>query len=287
MKWAKRIRISRLRTVIRLMSLLVACFACVPVAALVQAGDIGDKSEISVFSCPGQAKIPVSFQIDCTHLKNAADRQLCRPFIQNQACKVFPAYRKITGIELEKTCKSIKFTIFDDDNWPHPKGEGGLALNCAVDYLAKYSLQSHAQSKIGPYDVHELLHEYQIALGALPDPHVLFSSSMAEAMKEIGETDDYERAIKEMQSEAPRLVQELQSGKVTGPKQCAVAETQVEETLYLADSRAVYSFYRKLVISKNASIADRQARFDRMFWVVSGPKPEVKKFLLDNGCSPF
>ena len=82
-------------------------------------------------------------------------------------------------------------------------------------------------------------------------------------------------------------MQELESGKVTGPKQCAVAETQVEETLYLENSRLVYAFYRKLVISRNPSIADRQARFGRMLWVVSGPKPEVKKFLLDNGCAAF
>lgn len=264
----------------RILPLLVSC-------SLFLSGAVWAQDHASVSRCPGQPTIPVSFEIDCSHIKDSATKQLCRPFIENQACKVFPAYRKITGIELEKTCKSIKFNIYDEDNWPHPKGEGGLAMNCAVDYIAKYSLQAHPNSKIGPYDVHELLHEYQIALGALPDPHSLFASSMAEAMKEIGETDDYERAIKEMKAEAPRLVQELQSGKITGPKQCAVAEAQVEETLYLADSRAAYAFYRKLVISRNANIADRQARFGRMFWVVSGPKPEVKKFFLDNGCASF
>lgn len=245
------------------------------------------QDQASVSTCPGQPKIPVSFQIDCSHVKAPADKELCHPFIQNQACKVFPAYRKITGINLENTCKSIKFTIYDDDNWPHPKGEGGLALNCGVDYLAKYSLQAHPRSKIGPYDVHELLHEYQIALGALPDAHVLFSSSMAEALKEIGETDEYNRSMQNIKAEAPRLKQELQDGKIPEPKRCPVAETQIEETLYLENSGSVYAFYRKLTISRNPSQADRQARFDRMFYIVSGPKPEVKKFLLDSGCSPF
>ncbi len=254
---------------------LLLLFGC---AALAQ-------DQISVSSCPGAAKIPVAFQIDCSHVKDAASKQLCRPFIQNQACKVFPAYRKITGINLEATCRSIKFNIYDDDNWPHPKGEGGLAGNCGVDYLAKYSLLAHPASSIGPYDVHELLHEYQLALGALPDAHVLFSSSMAEALREIGETAEYDRAIKNMRSEAPRLEQELRSGKITGPKQCAVAETQVEETLYLQNSRSVYAFYRKLEVSKNPAQADRQARFDRMFYLVSGPNPEVKKFLQENGCA--
>ena len=220
-------------------------------------------------------------------MKDSVSKASCRPFIQNQACRVFSAYRKITGIRLEQNCKSIKFTIYQDDNWPHPKGEGGLALNCGVDYLAQYSILSHPRSKIGPYDVHELLHEYHIALGALPDAHVLFSSSMAEALREIGETEEYERAMKNMKEEAPRLEQELRNGKITGPKKCSVAETQVEETLYLENSRSVYAFYRKLAVSRNPNVADRQARFNRMFYLVSGPKPEVKTFLLDNGCSKF
>lgn len=243
--------------------------------------------QITVSSCPNQAKMPVTFQIDCSHVQDPAVKQLCRPFIQNQACKVFPAYRKITGIELENTCKSIKFTIYEDDNWPHPKGEGGLALQCGVDYLAKYSLQAHPRSTIGPYDVHELLHEYQIALGALPDAHVLFSSSMAEAMRLIGETSDYQQAITNMKAEAPRLAQELADGKITGPKQCTVAETQVEESLYLENSRSVYAFYRKLAVSRNPSQADRETRFNRMFYLVSGPNPEVRQFLIKNGCPKF
>ncbi|HWX54379.1 MAG TPA: hypothetical protein VN176_07285 [Verrucomicrobiae bacterium] len=245
------------------------------------------QDQFTVSSCPGQAKIPVTFQIDCSHLTDAATKQLCRPFIDNQACKVFPVYRNITGINLEDTCKSIKFTIYEDSNWPHPKGEGGLALNCAVDYLAKYSVQGHPNSKIGPYDVHELLHEYQIALGALPDAHVLFSSSMAEAIRQLGESGEYERAMKNMKAEAPRLEQDLRSGKITGPRQCTAAETQVEESLYIENSRSVYAFYRKLEVSRNSSQADREARFNRMFYLVSGPKPEVRKFLLDNGCSKF
>ena len=240
---------------------------------------------ISVSNCPGAAKPAVTFEIDCSHVNTDADRQLCRPFIQNQACRVFPAYRKITDIHLENTCKSIKFTIYEDSNWPHPKGEGGLALNCAVDYLAEYSIRSHAKSKLGPYDVHELLHEYQIALGALPDAHVLFSSSMAEALREIGDTDEYQRSLKNMKEEAPRLKQELDAGKITGDKECAIAMTQVEESLYLENSRNVYMYYLKLVPNKTKDMADRQRRFARMFYVVSGGKPEVLEFLRSHGCA--
>jgi len=246
------------------------------------------QSEITVSSCPKQTKIPITFQIDCTHIKDTATQQLCRPFIENQACKVFPAYRKITGIKLEETCPSLKFTIYDDDNWPHPKGEGGLALHCAVDYLSQYSVKFRSDSKLGPYDVHELLHEYQLALGPLPEAHVLFTSSMAEAMLEIGDTEQYEVRLKRMKEEAQRLKEKLESDKgKPATDACNLAQTQVEESLYLENSKNVYMFYLKLPPGKGTSQADREARFNRMFYVVAGGKGPVKQFLIDHGCSPF
>lgn len=249
-----------------------------------------DQSEVS--SCPGQGKLPVAFQIDCSHLADAATRQLCRPFIENQACKVFPAYRKITGIKLEDKCKSIKFTIYEDANWPHPKSEGGLALNCAVDYLAQYSVKARANSrtnsKIGPYDVHELLHEYQFALGPLPSMHPLFSSSMAEAARQVGDDEQYQRDIKQMQAESKRLHDELVAGKyAAAPNQCSIAQTQVEESLYLKNSKLVAMFYLKLPPAGGSSQAERDARFNHMFYVVSSADPEVRKMLTEHGCGAF
>jgi len=242
----------------------------------------------TVTSCPGTAKLPVTFQIDCSHLTDLATKQLCHPFIQNQACKVFPAYRAITGIKLEDRCKSIKFTIYEDATWPHPKGEGGLALNCAVDYLAQYSVKFRANSKLGPYDVHELLHEYQFALGALPSMHPLFASSMAEASRRIGDDEQYQRDIKQMRAESQRLHDELMAGKYASlPNQCSIAQTQVEESLYLENSRLLPMYYLKLPPSKGNSQAERDARFNRMFYVVSSARPEIKTFLTEHGCGPF
>ena len=246
------------------------------------------QDQASVSSCPGQVKLPVSFQIDCSHVKDPANKQLCRPFIENQACKVFPEYRKITGIKLEQTCPSIKFTIYQDDNWPHPKGEGGLALHCSVDYLEKYSLVARAKSPLGPYDVHEILHEYQLALGPLPSMHPLFTASMAEADHSLGDTNQYERDIKNMQAESQRLKEELVSGKFKGdPKECSIAQAQVEESLYLENPKLVLMFYLKLPPARGASQAERDARFNRMFYTVSSANPEVKKLLVDHGCGPF
>src|SRR5258708_18124001 len=55
----------------------------------------------TVSSRPGTPQLPVTFQIDCSHLSDPATRQLCRPFIQNQACKGFPPYPAITGLKFE------------------------------------------------------------------------------------------------------------------------------------------------------------------------------------------
>jgi hypothetical protein len=241
-----------------------------------------------VSSCPGVGPLPVRFQVDCSHLTDSASKQLCRQFIENQACKVFPAYRKITGIKLEDKCKVILFTIYEDSNWPHPKGEGGLALNCAVDYLEQYSVKSHKDSKMGPYDVHELLHEYQFTLGPLPSMHPLFASSMAEAARAVGDEEQYQLDIKRMRTEAKRLHDELQSGKYKGdPKECSIAQAQVEESLYLDNPKLVSMFYLKLPPAQGNSQAERDARFDRMFLVVSSAKPEIKRFLTDHRCGPF
>jgi hypothetical protein len=201
---------------------------------------------------------------------------------------LFPAYRKITGIKLEDRCKSIKFTIYEDVNWPHPKGEGGLALNCAVDYLAQYSVKFPANSKMGPYDVHELLHEYQFALGPLPSMHPLFASSMAAAMLEIGDAEEYQLRLKQMKAESQRLHDDLEAGKYqSNPQQCSIAQTQVEESLYLENPKLLPMFYLKLPAAKGNSQGERDARFNRMFYVVSSAKPEVKQFLTEHGCGPF
>jgi hypothetical protein len=266
--------------------LVLALVVCVSVfatqAALAQ-------NLTSVSSCPGQSKLPVTFQVDCSHVKDGADRQLCRAFIENQACKVFPAYRKITGIKLEDTCTSIKFMIYDEDSWPHPKGEaGGMALHCSVDYLVKYSLRVPVSPKMGPYDVHEILHEYQMALGPLPSMHPLFSSSMAEATRAIGDEVRYQRDLTQMRSEAKRLHDELESGKYKGdPKECSLAQTQVEETLYLENPKLLEMFYLKLPPAKGNSQPERDARFNRMFYTVSSDNPEVKKMLTEHGCGRF
>jgi len=238
----------------------------------------------TVASCPGQATLPVTFKIDCTNIKDPARKQLCVPFIQNQACKVFPVYRKITGIKLEVLCPSITYTIYDLDTWPPGAAEaGGLAGNCEIKYLGQYSIDM--KSSIGPYDVHELLHEYQMALGALPAPHILFGSSMAEVARDIGDQQGFEAAVVRLKEEVKRLDADFANGTLKQVDTCPIAETAEEETLYLQNTNNVALFYSKLVRSKVAAQADRETRFNQMFDAVSGGT--AKATLIARGCAPF
>src|SRR5579863_2865278 len=151
---------------------LIACFLLAITPAFAQ-------DHASVSSCPAQPKVPVTFTADCSHVKDPDTKQLCGAFLENQACKVSPAYRKITGIHLEDRCPSIQYNIYDKENWPYPnnKGEAGLAGKCVITLMTDYSLK--VKSDIGPYDLHELLHEYQYLVGPFIDEHPFFGSTQA------------------------------------------------------------------------------------------------------------
>ena len=81
------------------------------------------QDEITVSRCSDQNGLPVTFPVDYTHVADPATKQLSKPFAENQACKVFPAYRNITGIHLEESCPTFKYMIYDKDQWPHKGGD--------------------------------------------------------------------------------------------------------------------------------------------------------------------
>ena len=126
---------------------------------------------------------PDTCEIDCSHLKDPQSKAHCEPFITNQACKLYPAYRKITNVVLEKWCKSVKYTIYEPDSWPKQDSEagaGGMTRSCSVDYLAKYSVDSYFRLAGTPYDTHEILHVYQMGIGGISSLqyiHSLFGPS--------------------------------------------------------------------------------------------------------------
>jgi len=241
---------------------------------------------LTVDRCPGQASLPVIFQIDCSNVADAKSPERCRGFIENQACRIFPAYRRITGIKLEEICPRIKYTIYDRDKWPGGGEAGGSALKCTVDYLADYSIDVKAPPEIGPYDTHEILHEYQMVLGALPYAHILFGPSQAQAMREIGDIDAFNRAVAQMKAAVATFESRFAKFSPGAPiDKCVLAELQTEATLYLEDNRNVYQFYRKLVRSMAKDQSDREARFNRMYDAVSGGRS--RQFLIAHGCAPF
>jgi len=237
---------------------------------------------VTISSCPTQPALPVPVQVDCSHVADAATKQLCRPFAENQACKVFWAYRDITGINLEGSCHVFKYTVYDKGKWPHPAGEGGLAQNCGADYIADVSLL--IKSQIGPYDVHEMLHVYQDELGSIPNAHILFGPAMTEARRRIGDNKGYWDAMTRLKGDVKRIEAEFEEKKIRPDQECYLAEVYTETSLYLKDPKNVEQFYRKLGRSWEKDIADRQRRFNRMYNEVSGGT--AKPFLLSH-CPAF
>jgi len=236
----------------------------------------------TISSCPKRPTLPVTVQVDCSHVADAATKQLCRPFAENQACKVFWAYRNITGIRLEESCPAIKYTIYDKDKFPYHAGEGGVARHCGADYVADYSVL--IKSDIGPYDVHEMLHVYQGELGAIPDAHILFGPSMAEARREIDDPKGYETEMSRMKYDMQGTETAFAKGTIKPDRQCVAAEFYIESSLYLKDPKTVFQFYRKLEPGRERDMAVRQARFTRMFDAVSGGT--ARQYLLQH-CPRF
>jgi len=238
---------------------------------------------VTISSCPKQA-LPVTFEVDCSHVADPATKQLCKPFAENQACKVFFAYRNITGINLEESCPTFKYTIYDKDKWPHQGGDaGGYAGRCGAELMADFA--PLIKSQIGPYDVHEILHVYQEALGALPYQHILFGPSMAEARREIGDNKGYWDAMTRLKAGLRATEASFEKGTVRPEDQCLSAELYIESSLYVKDPKNVEQFYRKLVRSRLKDMADRQARFNRMYDAVSGGT--AREYLLSHGCPAF
>ena len=240
---------------------------------------------VTISSCQGAEPLPVTFQVDCSAVADPSNRALCRPFAQNQACKVFPAYRKITGIHMEDSCPVFKYIIYDKDKWPYQDSkDGGRAERCGAQILTDFSLLNKSP-ELGPIDVHEILHVYQSDLGAIPYQHILFGPSMTEARHMIGDNTGFAAEFVQMKKEFNQDKVAYETGKVKGENPCLQAELYEEDFLYMKDHNNVEQFYAKLQRSRLADMADRTARFNRMYDAVSGG--EAKPFLLAHGCPAF
>ena len=201
---------------------------------------------------------------------------------------MFPAYRKITGIRLEERCPTITYTLYDKDNFPHGGGAGGVSYDCRVDYMAQYALQPSRPSQLGPYDVHEILHHYQMTsneLAGMTAVHTLFETSMLDALREIGDSVAYESSLAALKAELPRSRERLKDGTVRPKDRCKLARAVIESELYLQDSKNVFRFYGELASVAPRTQAQREAKFNVMLNDVAGAN--AKRFLTTHGCAPF
>ena len=257
-------------------ALYIAVILCAPLYA---------QDTVTVTNCPGRQPLIVPVQVDCSNVADPVTKNFCQPFAENQACKVIPAYRTITGIHLDDLCQKIKYTIYDKDKWPSKlasAGAGGYTVGYSTQYMADYSLL--LKSNIGPYDVHEILHVYQSALGRLPNSHVLFGPSMVEANRLIGVNVSYMNAMT-LHRVLNQIQDEFDKGTIKPDMKCSQAETYMETSLYLKDASNVQRFYVELVRDGKVDAGDPQSRFNRMYDTVSGGI--AKPYLLSHGCLPF
>jgi hypothetical protein len=198
---------------------------------------------------------------------------------------VFPAYRRITGINLEEQCREITYTLYDEDQWPYQGSDsGGRAGRCSAELLGQFSVR--IRSSIGPYDVHELLHIYQGPLGAVPYGHILFGPSQLEARREIGDAAGFEAGFARLKQEAlgTDLDAAYASGRLKAEQRCGIAEDNYADRLYVSSRDSIYAAYRKLVRGRLKDQADREARFNRMLDAVS--EGRARAFLTAHGCTP-
>jgi hypothetical protein len=263
-------------------SFLVFCVA----AAVSTTAGAAEVTKIA--TCSSQTTIPVKVVVDCSHVKGNLNRRLCAPFATNQACKVFPAYRRITGIRLEQRCSTLTYTLYDKNNFPHGGGAGGMSYDCQVDYMAQYALQQSRSSRLGPYDVHEILHHYQMSsneLVGMTAVHTLFVISMLEAEREVGDSVSYETSLASLKAELPRLQEQLDDGTVRPKDRCGLARAVIEDELYLQDSKNIYRFYNELASVTPRNAAEREAKFNSMLNDVSDGN--AKGFLTTHGCASF
>jgi hypothetical protein len=121
--------------------------------------------------------------------------------------------------------------------------------------------------------------------------HPLFTSSMAEAMKLVGDMTGFDKELQSMKTEHDNLVNK--PGSVSG--QCILAQLVQEEGLYLKDNNNIYKLYSNL-LSQNIPPTAPPGVYVNAFYEtfeskalyeVSGYDKNVKDYLINNGCSAF
>jgi len=249
-------------------------------------------SKYSVDSCGG-SKIPVTFSIDCSHV--SSDEWLaCEAYIQNVACLSFPAYEKMTKVHLENRCPKIQYTIYTSKQWPHKNiPAGGLSYDCKTDYVDSDSIENgEFMLPSGAYDAHEILHQFQTTMNLNNTAeHPLFTSSMAEAMKLVGDKAGFANDIQKIQSEHDNLINHPKL--IAGV--CSTAQFVEEEGLYLKDNKNIYKLYSDLLSQNLPASAPPGVYVDAYYetfvskalYEVSGSDNNVKEYLINNGCLPF
>jgi hypothetical protein len=193
--------------------------------------------------CANGYQPPIDFHIDCSQLTDPLSIANCGPFLNDVACNVYPTYRAMTGVALERTCPRVTYVIWSAFNGaPNGSDAGGYTdgPNCTIHYNEAYSVNPNAPQPPNPdglnpgpntygifsRDVHEILHLVHYAIDPRLDGqnvHPMFDSSQLELSRELGAlsyADTLSRAQNDLANSASR-------------SDCAAAQDILEMSLYI------------------------------------------------------
>ncbi|MGD9804487.1 MAG: hypothetical protein AB7E80_13875 [Hyphomicrobiaceae bacterium] len=262
------------------------CISLALLAATLHTAQAADGRYV-VTSCANGTRLPIAFVADCSRLGSAATRALCATFIENQACRVYPTYRRLTGIDIAPRCRRIKCIIHDLSSAPGGRDFGGMAKGCEVAFMAKYAIDLRKDSPIGPHEVHELLHHFRMsssALKPLTHGHALFGSSMAEAISQLGDHTTYAQDLKRLRTEADRIEKKLEAPPwpPAHSTRCRLARLVVESRVYLERPETIATIYRAAAARPTDERDEAGRWLNRLLADIGGPTGRA--LLASNGC---
>ncbi|UVO37632.1 hypothetical protein KUL72_04370 [Bradyrhizobium arachidis] len=166
----------------------------------------------------------------------------------------------MTGIALERNCATVSYVLHDQSTWPRGSA-GGISRQCEIELLAEFALQR--TGAVGPHEVHEALHQFQLAHRALRKItvfHPLFAISMLEVEQAIGDNVAYDLGLARMRREADALLSPSEIESLKDKDNCKLAQTWAEEKLYMKDHSMLYRIYRGLKHLDHRNAFDKLSR---------------------------
>lgn len=241
----------------------------------------GDRVTYTVTECPNDSasSIPldVPFEIDCSDFSNRSEQ--CKTYLDNTACHIYPAFKKITQLSLKSNCSRVWYGISSESRWHHSVAGYSDIPDCKEYWVDTHSILAPAMGG-SDFDSHELLHQLQsLIFYSYTILHPLFITTVVEAQR-LGDPEGYPGALQSINLY-------YQEGMFIHPEKvqdCTEAQKIIEMGLYLQDKENIYKSY-DLILKKHQSFTE--SLLSSVLFMVSGKDHSVQKYLLDHNCTKF